>query len=187
MFIDIFCLLILGTSFYLGYSKGIIKSIFGILSIVLGFLISIKFSFLSIGLVEKILDVDPRLNIVIGFVFTFLVVMIGIRLIGQGFEKILETAHINFINQLAGGLVTSFIAMLLFSSIVTFADSLKLIKSSVKSESLTYTYLQAIPSRSKWLIDKTKPIFSEFWEKTNNAIDKVNKKHEEQQHKPESI
>ncbi len=187
MFIDITCLLILGTSFYLGYSKGLIKSIFGILSIILAFLISVKFSFLSIGLFEKILDVDPRLNIVIGFVFTFLIVMIGIRLIGQGFEKILETAHINFINQLAGGLVSALIALLLFSSVISFADKLKLIKSSVKTDSMSYAYLEAVPAKSRWLLDKAKPIFSEFWEKTNNAIDKVDKQHSKPKDQPEAI
>jgi membrane protein required for colicin V production len=171
MFIDILCLLLVGTSFYLGYSKGIIQSIFGILSIILAFLISLKFSFLMIELIEKFMSSDPRLNVVLGFVFTFLIVMIIVRLIGKAFEKILDTAHINIINKLAGGMLSAFIALVLFSSIVLFFDRLKLLKASTKDESMTYIYIEKVPEKSKWLIDKTKPIFSEFWEKTRKAID----------------
>jgi membrane protein required for colicin V production len=175
MFIDIFCLILIGTCFYLGFTKGIIKSIFGILSIVIAFLISLKFSFLIIDLIEKFMDADPRLDIIIGFVATFLLVMVAIQLIGKGFEKILETAHINFINKLAGGLLSALLALMIISSIISFADQLKLIKASTKSDSKTYPFLVAVPEKSKWLINKTKPIFSEFWEKTQKALDRLEK------------
>ena len=187
MFIDILCVILIGSSFYLGFSKGIIKSLFGIISIVLAFLVSLKFSFLIIGLIEKIMNSDPRLNIVIGFVLTFLLVMVGIRLIGRGFEKILETAHINLINKLAGGLLSSLIALIIFSSIILFMDRLKLIKASTKSESYCYSYLEAVPEKSKWLINQAKPIFSEFWEKTQNALEKVEKEVPKKEEEKEQI
>lgn len=176
MFIDIICALLIGGSFYLGYSKGIIKSIFGIISIVIAFLVSLKFSFLIIGLIERMMNPDPRLNILIGFILTFLLVMICIRLIGKGFEKILETSHINFINKFTGGLISALITLILFSTIISFMDRLKLINTSTKEDSYCYPYIEAVPEKSKWLINKTKPIFSEFWEKTQDALDKVEEK-----------
>ena len=75
--------------------------------------------------VKKFMDADPRLDIIIGFVATFLLVMVAIQLIGKGFEKILETAHINFINKLAGGLLSGLITLIIFSSIISFMDGLK--------------------------------------------------------------
>ncbi len=175
MFIDIFCLILIGSTFYLGFTKGIIKSLFGVISIVIAFLVSMKFSFLVIDLIEKFMDADPRLNIILGFVATFLLVMVAIQLIGRGFEKILETAHINFINKLAGGLLSGLITLIIFSSIISFMDGLKLIKTSTKADSFTYPYLEAVPEKSKWLINKTKPVFSEFWEKTQKALDRLEK------------
>ncbi|MBK8485228.1 MAG: CvpA family protein [Saprospiraceae bacterium] len=173
MFIDILCAIILGGSFYLGYTKGIIKSVFGIVSILLAILVTLKFSFLMINLVEKILVVDPRLTIMIGFVLTFLLIMIGIRLIGRGFEKILETAHINFINQLAGGITSAIIALVIYSSVIWFFNQLNLIGRETKEKSVSYYYLEAVPAKSKWAIDKCKPIFFEFWQKTQEALNKV--------------
>lgn len=173
MIIDILCGLLVGTSFYLGYKKGIIKSVFGILSIIIALLVTLKFSFLMINLVEKILTVDPRLNILIGFVLTFLLIMVGIRMIGKGLEKILETAHINFINQLAGGAVSAIIAIVLYSSVIWFVNQLKLISQEAKTASITYIYLEAVPDKSRWAIQKLKPIFSEFWDKSQEAIHKM--------------
>jgi membrane protein required for colicin V production len=111
MWIDIICGLLVGYFFYLGYTKGIIKTVFGILSVLLGLLITLKFSHLAMQLMEKIINVDPRMNVILGFVLTFLLVLIAIRMLGQGLEKVLETAHINIINQLAGGAVSGLIAL----------------------------------------------------------------------------
>lgn len=184
MFIDIMFALVLGISFYLGYSKGIIKSFFAIASILIATLVTLKFSFLMINLVEKLTNMDSRYSIILGFVLCFLVVMIGIRLLGRGFEKILETAQINFINKLAGGLVSMFIGLALVSSVVWFFDKLKLIDSDTKTNSLSYSTIESFPQKSKWLLDKTKPVFSEFWDKTQEALDKMKEK--EQKEKQEA-
>ena len=185
MFIDISCALLVALSFYFGYTRGIIKTVFGVLSIVIGLLATLKFSHLSIGLVEKILDVDPRLNIIIGFVLTFLIVLIGIRLLGRGLEKLLETANINFVNQIAGGAVSALITLLIYSSILGFLDKIRVIKPEVKSSSISYPLLQTVPEKSKVIIDYCKPIFSEFWQKTNEALEKVDQAIPERELTPE--
>lgn len=173
MFIDILCAIFIGTGFYLGYSKGIIKSVFGILSILLAILVTLKFSHWMIGLVEKLFHVDPRLHVIIGFVATFLLVAFTIRLLGRGFEKVLESAQINFINQLAGGIVSTLLTIMLFSSIIWFFDRIRLIGPETKSASISYPYLQSVPEHSRWLMEKCKPIFIEFWQKTNEALEQA--------------
>ncbi|MEP7197639.1 MAG: CvpA family protein [Saprospiraceae bacterium] len=173
MILDIICGIILAASFYLGYSKGILKTVFGLLSIFIGLLAALKFSFIVINLLEKLLSIDPRMIIVIGFVLSFLLVLIGIRMIGRGLEKILETAHINFINQIAGGVLSALISLVILSSIVWFLNEIKVLSSETKSASFTYPILVEVPDKSKALINAVKPFFSEFWDKTKQAMDKV--------------
>ena len=170
MIIDILCGLIVGFCFYLGYTKGIIKTVFGVLSIIIGLLATLKFSHLTMNLLDKVFDVDPRIMIIIGFVLTFLLILIGIRMIGNAVEKLLETAHINFINQIAGGVVSALIALVIYSSIVGFCDKIKIIKEDVKTSSITYPILATIPEKSKDFLEKAKPFFSEFWQRTQEAI-----------------
>jgi len=181
MVIDLFFLLVLGMSFFMGYSKGIVKSTFGILSILLAFLVSMKFSFVFINLLESWLGMDPRLSLVLGFILCFILIMLGIRVIGKGVEQMLETAHINFINKMVGGLASALIALALFSTIIWFLNQIKMISSSTKESSKSYTLLESFPEKSKWIWSKTKPLFSEFWNKTNAILDGVELNQEQPQ------
>ncbi|MEO6189730.1 MAG: CvpA family protein [Saprospiraceae bacterium] len=184
MILDIICGLIIAASFYIGYTKGIIKTFFGAVSIFFGLLAALKFSFIIINLLEKILHTDPRLIIVLGFVATFLLVLIGIRMIGKGLEKILETAHINFINQIAGGVFSALLGLLILSSVIWFLNQIKVISPTLKSTSFTYPILEQVPEKSRAVLSKIKPFFSEFWDKTKEAMDKVDASHQPSDPKP---
>lgn len=94
-------------------------------------------------------------------------------MIGKGLEKILETAHINFINQIAGGILSSLISLVIFSSIIWFLDQIKVIHPETQKTSLSYPMLKQVPEKSRAVFTKIKPFFSEFWEKTRQAMDKV--------------
>ena len=185
MIIDILCGIIVGFCFYLGYTKGIIKTVFGVLSIIIGLLATLKFSHILMALLDKVIDVDPRIMIILGFVLTFLLILIGIRMIGNALEKLLETAHINFINQIAGGFVSALIALVIYSSIVGFCDKIKIIKDEVKTSSITFPILATIPDKSKDFLEKAKPFFSEFWQRTQDAINKVDQSMPEKELLPE--
>lgn len=185
MIIDIICGLLAGFCFYLGYTKGIIKTVFGVLSIIFGLLITLKFSHLMMGLLDKVFDVDPRVMIIIGFVLTFLLVLIAIRMVGNALEKLLETAHINFINQIAGGAVSALIAIVIYSSILGFCDKIRIIKDDVKTASITYPILATVPEKSKDFIEKAKPFFSEFWNRTQSALNKVEQRYPDHELTPE--
>ncbi len=182
MFVDIFCVLILAFGFYMGYSKGIIKSFFGILSIFIAILVTLKFSFIGINLIEKLTGLDARLSILLGLLLCFLLIVFAIRLIGRGFEKVLETAEINFINKLIGGTVSALIGLMLYSSAIWFFDRLHLISEDTRTNSICFPTLQSMPEKTKWIWSKAKPLFTEFWDKTQQALDEFDQK----KTKPES-
>ncbi len=106
-------------------------------------------------------------------------------MIGNAVEKLLETAHINFINQIAGGVVSALIALVIYSSIVGFCDKIKIIKEDVKTSSITYPILATIPEKSKDFLEKAKPFFSEFWQRTQEAINKVDQSMPQKELAPE--
>lgn len=173
MIIDIICGLLVAICFYLGYTKGIIKTVFAVLSIIVGLLATLKFSYIVINILEKFMDIDPRWIIIIGFIFTFLIVLIGIRAIGNLLEKVLQTAHINFINQFSGGAISALLALVIYSSILGFLDKINIIQEPQKASSITYPILKTIPAKSKDFVESAKPFFSEFWEKTQAAMNKA--------------
>ena len=173
MVIDLICLLIAAYAFYMGYTKGIIQTIFNTLSIFIGLLVALKLSPVLINLLEGIFNKQSSVIFIVGFVLTFIIVLILIRFIGKNLEKLFKTIKLNFINKLAGGAVLCFVFLVCFSYVIFFLDKTHLIDDSTKNKSITYPVLQVLPSHSKKLMDKVKPFFKEFWDKTVEIVDGI--------------
>ena len=173
MIIDLICLLIAVYAFYMGYTKGIIQTIFNTLSIFIGLLVALKLSPVLINFLENIFNKQSSIILIAGFVLTFIIVLIIVRFIGKKLEKLFRTIKLNFINKLAGGAVLSLVFLVCFSYVIYFLDRTHLINDATKESSLTYPVLQVLPEKSKNVLEKIKPFFQEFWNKTVEIVDEV--------------
>jgi membrane protein required for colicin V production len=173
MTIDIIAIVLAVYGFYLGYTKGIIKTVFGILSLFIGLLAALKLSPYLVNGLEKISNSNSPLLFLIGFALTFVLTLFLIRFLGNRFEDLLKAIKINFFNQVAGGIVLSFIFLILFSYGIWFSDQIKLIPSTTKQASYTYPALTTLPDKSKALFAYIKPVFGEFADKMKETMDRV--------------
>ena len=71
MAIDIIAALIAVYGFYLGYTKGIVKTIFGIVSIFIGLLAALKLSPYIVQMLEKVSGSNSPMVFLVGFVLEF--------------------------------------------------------------------------------------------------------------------
>lgn len=181
MYIDIILGLSLAFGFYVGYSRGIIKSLFAILSLIVAILAAMKLSPLVITFLGNQLSWDPRWIIVLGFVLTFIVVVVAIRYAGKILEKMLIKLEINFMNKILGGAISAFLFLVIFSTFVWFMDEVKLLSPEAKQESMTYELVEPIPQVVAALGQQVKPAFQNFWNKTAEAMDQIRIEAEERQ------
>jgi len=65
----------------------------------------------------------------VGFLLSFAIVMILIRMFAKALEGVLEAANINIINQILGGLITAFVMVLLYSFLLWFGEQSHMIDS----------------------------------------------------------
>ena len=107
MAIDIIAILIAVYGFYLGYTKGIVKTIFGIVSIFIGLLAALKLSPYLVKGLEKVSGSNSPLIFLLGFALTFVLTLFLIRFLGNRFEDLLKAIKINFFNQVLGGAALS--------------------------------------------------------------------------------
>ena len=189
MLLDILLALFVAYGFYIGFTRGIINSVFAVVSLIIAVLAAMKLSPIAIMGLEKIWDADPRVLIIVGFVVTFLLVLIAIRLIGRGLEKLFESAKINFVNKIAGGTLLAIVFLITFSWIVWFLNEVRLVGDNTKESSITYALIEPIPRKSQKVISGLRPLFKDFWDKTGKAMDKVRDQStgESQQDLPELI
>jgi len=173
MAIDIIFIITMLYGFYLGFSKGIIKTVFTVLSIIFGLMAAFKFSPAMTDFLESAFSNNNPLMLIAGFLLTFVITMIIIRMIASGLEGVLKTANINIINQLAGGILLSGILILLYSVILWFGDQATLINNEAKGKSITYVYLEKFPGQAKNIAYKVQPIFQDFWNQSLDMMDRL--------------
>ena len=173
MFIDLVAVLLLLYGFYVGYTRGIIKTIFALISIMIGILAAVKLSPFAIALIQNAINIHPGLAFVLGFALTFILILIIIRFLGKKLEDILKFARINFINKLLGGGIMAILFMIFYSYALWGIDSLQLISDNNKESSVSYAYLEALPQKTEDTVAKFRPYFQEFWEKMVETFDQI--------------
>jgi membrane protein required for colicin V production len=179
MLLDIIVAIVVSLGFYLGYTRGLIKTVFDSLSLVIGILAALKLSPIVINILEEIIKTSPAVSFLLGVVITFIAVMAIIRFIGKKLEDMLEAVNINFINKLAGGAVQGLFFAYILSLAIWLVDSLKVLKPEVKAASITYSLLQPLPEKGKAVFTSLKPVFQGFWDKTVEAMDGIKGKDNE--------
>lgn len=181
MTIDTITVIVVAFGFYLGYQRGLIKTVFDTLSLLIGVLAALKLSPWTMDAIEATFHTHKSITLILGIAFTFLGVMIFIRFVGKKLEDLLEVVNINFVNKLSGGSIQAIFFAILLSYLVGFADKLTLIKEETKMKSYTYPHLMQMPAVSQKLFSGLKPVFSRFWQKTTEAVDALKKPDDQQQ------
>lgn len=173
MIIDLLFLITAIYGLYLGYSRGIIKTVFTVLSVLFGVIIAFRFSPDTTKLLESLFTSTNPLMFIAGFLLTFVLTMIGIRMFARVLENGLESANINFLNQAAGAALTAAFTTLLFSTLVLFANKAHLIEEDTKQDSITYSYLEKYPQTMWGLLGKAKPTLQRFWDRSVEFMDRL--------------
>ncbi|MEM9991709.1 MAG: CvpA family protein [Bacteroidota bacterium] len=173
MALDIIFLIFAGLGFYMGFSKGIIQTVFTILSWTLGLVAAFKFAPPMTEFLKNLFNDDNPLMFVAGFILSLIVTRLILRAVARGLEGLLETAQINIINKLVGGSVLTAGMILVFSVLVQFAERSGTVTTEVKNDSLTYPYIQQYPPLVYAFAEQARPIFEDFWDYSVDAMDKV--------------
>jgi membrane protein required for colicin V production len=162
LILDFLTVLIVSLGFYLGFKRGIIKTIFDMGAILLGVFAALKFSPIMINILNKTDFLHPSINFILGIAICFAGLMIFIRFIGKKVEDLLKTLNINIFNRFAGGAIQSLVFALILSYFVGLLDRMELLSDAQKTSSSSYQHLVVLPEASEALFSKLKPFFIEF-------------------------
>jgi len=173
MVLDIIFLMVGAYGFYLGFSRGIIRTVFTILSYTLGLIAAFKFSPAMTNMLKDIFSNNNPLMFIAGFLLSFILTMVILRMISRTLEGILESININIINQLAGGALLAAVMILIYSWLLQFADNSRVLTEDVKQESITYEYVKEYPKYINVAFQALKPTFEEFWYHAVDFMDQV--------------
>ena len=173
MVIDLMFFIFAATGFWLGFSRGIISTVFTVFSYFFGVIVAIKFSDGMTKFLQTTFNDDSALYYIAGLLLSFVLAMFLIRMIARGLENILKAGNVNTINQLFGGILLSGVLVVLFSFLVRFGNEARMIEPKTKAESITYAQLEVLPDHAMVVLGKITPLFRQFWNNTMDMLDKV--------------
>ena len=173
MVLDVITLVLFVYGFWVGYSRGIITTIFTYASILIGIVAAIKFAPILTNIVARLTGVEHPLLFVVGVVGAFFICMFFIRLIGKGLVEALEFANINFVNQILGGMLSGTTFLLLFSYLLWFGDQAHMINDGLKAESNTFGFVSMLPDKAKQAAIIVLPFVGDIWNESMDVFDKA--------------
>ena len=175
MYIDILFIAAVGYGFFKGFSQGIINSIFSVLSLVIAFMAAFKLSPYMTEMLEKGFDIYNPFMFLAGFGVTFFLTKWLLKFVAEFLTGVLEVAHVNLVNQTIGALILTVIFSFVFSVLIWFADSIRVLSPQQKATSISYRFLEPLRESGFKLIGNSKPIFQNFLSHTDKMLDGVEK------------
>jgi len=184
MAIDAIFLIIAGWGFFIGFSRGIIKTVFTFFSVVFGVMAAMKFGPAATRFLETAFDGTSAWLFFAGTLLAFVLTMVIIRMLANGLEGILESANINIINKFMGGMLFAALLTLMYSILLWVGEQAHVITPQTTQTSMTYPYLDRFPGQMRKVYDVAAPSFKEFWEQAVEAMDKMQEKVERTESDP---
>lgn len=164
MAIDLILLIMATAGFWLGYTKGIVATLFTVLSYVVAVLITIIFSPWLSGLLIEQFGMNQMLALVLGTLFFFIVTLLLIRWLTKKSENYLKKGNRNVLSKILGGVVMMLMGVIFYSFLLLMVNQFNLIGEKIKLASISYKTLETIPVNARVLAEEFKPLFRRYWE-----------------------
>lgn len=173
MIIDLMAAVIITYGFYRGYSKGLINTVVDTLSILVGLVIALKFSPILIAYLQNVVNLNPSIEFILGFLIVFFAVILILRFIGERVEDLLKAIRINFINQLAGGALLGFVFAFCIGALLLLLTNLNILTNQATESSTLFEHLISVSRDGGWVFEKFKNLFTDFWDQFMSTVDQV--------------
>lgn len=122
--LDLLIVLLLAYGFFKGLKNGFIISLVSLIALIAGAYISLRFSFHIKAFLEPQVNWNPNVLTITAFVITFLLVLIGLHLLGKILTKLIDVLALGFLNKLTGALFETAKVLMIILVVFYFFDEI---------------------------------------------------------------
>lgn len=164
-FLDIILGVLLAFALYKGIRNGLFVELASLVSLILGIYVAFKFSSFMKDFIGSFVKWNPNTIQVIAFVLTFILVVIGISLLGKFLTGVADFAFLGWLNKLGGGFFRVLKTILIIGIVFKVFEKINyhnfLAKKETLDNSLFYNPIQKTagfmyPSIENWYDDLKK-------------------------------
>ncbi len=158
-FLDIVLGALLAFALYKGVRNGLFVELASLVSLLAGIYFAIKFSSLIKGILSGFVNWNPNTIQVIAFVLTFILIVVGISLLGKFLTGLADFAYLGWINKVGGGFFRVLKTVLILGIVFAVFEKINyhnfLAKKETLDNSIFYNPVQKTarfmyPSIEKW-------------------------------------
>ena len=165
-FLDIIVCALLVFAFYKGVVNGLFVELASLVSLVLGIYFAVKFSSFVKELLMGFVKWNPNSIQIVAFVLTFIVVVIGINLLGKFLTGIANFAFLGWLNKLGGGFFRVLKTVLIVSIVFSVFEKINYNNYLAKKETLdNYIFFNPIQKIAGYVFPSIKKGYEEMKKK----------------------
>lgn len=147
-YLDIVLGILLLIGLWKGFSNGLFKEFASLIAIVAAIYGATHFSNYAATFITQNFNLDPKYVQLLAFAVTFIIIILGISLLGKLLTKIADSASLGFLNKLAGGIFgavkIAFIVSAIWMFIKPINNGLKIIKDETIKGSILFDKVEAV-------------------------------------------
>lgn len=171
---DIVVLALVGVGAITGLFKGLITMVTSLAALLLGAWLSMKFSYVTGGFLNSKFSLDGQYVTTLSFIITFLIVVIGVHLLGKTVGSLAKAIALGGIDKILGMvfgvLKSAFIISAVVAALNSFQPTSSLFGEQMEDESFTYGKIQPI---APFIFKQLQFNFSESLPSIDNVADKT--------------
>lgn len=162
--VDIVLVIILIVGAIAGYKKGFLSELFTLLGIVLGVLAGFKLMGVAMLMLDEHYDINEQVLPYVAFGVVFLIVVLGVSLLGKVFKSSLEKTVLGSADKIMGGLLGILKMAFMLSVLIWLFSALNIHAPEKYAEDswLYPTVARFAPTVTSW-IGEVFPVFSDLF------------------------
>jgi membrane protein required for colicin V production len=147
-YIDMFISVLLVYAVFRGFTRGFIMQLALLAALALGIFAALKLSGFTATQLKSHIHVSGEYLYLISLAVTFLLIFLGVTLVGKGIEKIAEAVELSIVNRMFGVLFSLLKTVLIIGVLLSFVDRIDhqvhLLPKNSREHSLFYKPMTSI-------------------------------------------
>lgn len=176
MIIDIVLLIFALTGFWLGYTKGIVRTLVMIAAYTIAVLVTLKISPLLMEFLTNSFNIGKVFSLIFGTIAILVSLIFAIHWIAKKVDTSFQKGKLSGSDKIIGGFIMLIVGVLFYSMVLWPINQFEMIGEKSKTSSISYKTLEAIPLKTRTFVEGFKPLFSHFWELMEETIREAQKK-----------
>ncbi|MDQ7798903.1 MAG: CvpA family protein [Candidatus Edwardsbacteria bacterium] len=167
--IDIIILILLALAVGIGFKKGLVQEIVGIIALVIAFFLALKMHLIAAAMLTRMISGLPKhIAPMVGFVAVFLIVFLAITIVGWILSKIIKATPLDLADKIGGmviGLVKGALIISVILLLLALAPLPREFNSKLDRSGMIRSIRKVAPlvyEKSKGLWPKAQKLYQEF-------------------------